>query len=138
MSALPFTAVLFAISSLFLLVTMTLSPSSRWVPLLVALPTAALLGVQLIKDLKKRAETKSVTPSENSALLWVLCLPLAVYLFGFLLAVPVFLLAFARLRSHSSWVSAVTPMLIAILSLIFLQFFLKVELFGGLLWKSLA
>ena len=66
---------------------------------------------------------------------WVLGFPLAIYLFGFLVAIPVFILGFIKLRGRS-WAIAVT--IAAITTVIIYGIFelgLKSDLWEGLVFR---
>lgn len=108
----------------------TFTRSPRLLPLIVGVPTLVLLAVQILRDVRRmRAGDRSGgTASEQEAdrysandtsgdgpatavavatpvvgTLWVLLLVFIVWLFGFLLAIPLFIVLFMRYFGRETW-----------------------------------
>lgn len=106
----------------------TFTRSPRLLPLIVGVPTLALLAVQVIRDVRRMVagDRSGGTASEQEAdrysaseapedapptavaspvvgTLWVLLLVLIVWLLGFLVAIPVFIVLFMRFFGRETW-----------------------------------
>ncbi len=95
--------------------TLGLSPTSRWVPLVVVVPLLALVVLELKRDVRDAdteetdAEETDVPPgSERSVLLWVLALPALVQTLGILVGPGLFALLYLRVKGKEPWVFALT------------------------------
>jgi hypothetical protein len=147
----------------FVLVSFTYKLKERFIPLSVGIAGLILAALLLLgrrfpkliskfdfsmvdnflqKD-PKTARTKALNDEQhtNRKLMeiyaWTIGFLILIYLFGFLIAIPVFMLAFLRINGHIPWsktiaVSAVTWALIYAL----FEMMLKAELFRGLLFDA--
>ncbi|MBP6876190.1 MAG: hypothetical protein KBD56_08980 [Candidatus Eisenbacteria bacterium] len=160
------TAVLLVIAIGMLVQLHGMGKVSRLVPLLVLVPTIALLGVQLTMDLvhplrirdrgwMPRGSGRATDPAETqrcqadrnadkvcdrspARLLWVLALPVMVFLLGFTVAIP--LHAFVQLRalSQERWrASLVMPAALLVLFLLFTRLLPDIRLWQGWIWMQL-
>jgi hypothetical protein len=84
----------------------TLGPAARRMPLVVALPTLALL----IFELTRQARCAAVQPSdpmtrqvEAATFAWLGALLAGVWLLGMLAGLPLFLVSYLRSRSREPW-----------------------------------
>lgn len=130
----------------FFALTWAYSPRARLVPLVVIIPAIILAGGQLwyahrgsLKD--KPGSLNVPTPAEQGfrerkIFFWLLLLVALLYLFGFLLAIPIFLVLFLRGWAKQGWPQ--TLGLAAGISLaVYLSFELgfRITLYRGLIWS---
>lgn len=137
MNPVVFSGLLLGVSAGFLVAIWGLSPPARSVPLLVSVPTVALACYQLLREAVLRPAGGSNNRSELRAIVWLLALPAAVYGFGFLFAVPVYLMGHARLAAGESWRYSIALGAISLLLIWSLQNLLEVQTYGGQLWNML-
>jgi hypothetical protein len=88
----------------------TLDPASRAVPLLAALVTGGLIGVELIKRLSASTaaaaaatEAKSAVVHELRVLASIVAVVLGIYLVGFLVALPIYVALAIALIGRQPW-----------------------------------
>ena len=157
-----FTLLLILFAAAILAMTPGLGRAARLVPVWVALPTLALLLVQLALDLSPalrrrcrslasgtrppmerrggatdREAPRHAGPDRRTSvrLLWVLLLPLAIYLLGFLVAVPLHAFFCLRRVWGEGWgPSLATPAALGALLLLIARFVPEIPLWGGWLW----
>ena len=137
-------ALFLAIAVLLFVLTLSLGPTARLVPVAVVVPTIILLLLQLCFDLfpqfsetvdsylhlrlhgveKLRAQG-SITKSQNnqalgSVLVWFGAAPLLIYLFGFMLATPLYTIIFLRFHAREGWTTslAIGTAISAVISLL--------------------
>ena len=91
---------------------------ARLLPLAVALPGLALAAIQVVLSLRpapapleSAADEETLTPRERTrrtaeAAAWILGIFLAIYLIGFLIAVPVAAVAYLRVMAREGWVAS--------------------------------
>ena len=162
-----FTLALLAFAAVILYATAGLSEVGRLVPLSVLIPTLVLLLVQLCLDLAPGFAQKhplleqkdvfgieqmrliaseeaanSVTSRgrrELSVFAWVAFVPAVMYLLGSLIALPLFLLLYLKVRSKEGWVLSV-GMAVAMFGFLYGVFVavLSVRLHEGWLWNRLG
>ena len=148
----------------FVLISFTYKLKERFIPLSVGIAGLLLAALLLLgrrfpkliskfelsmvdnflqKDHSKTVRTKSSKDEQhtNRKLIeiyaWTIGFLVLIYFLGFLIAIPVFMLAFIKIHGHISWtktiaVSAVTWVLIYAL----FEMMLKAELFRGLLFDA--
>lgn len=163
-----FTALLALLAGTMIYLSLDLSPVAHLVPLTVLIPTLILTLAQLIVDLKtttltarqgsrrvdffhsdifrqklqtQRASTKPapLLQRELKAFGWMVALLLGIYLLGFALSLPLFILLYLRKRSGEGWRFSLTTSLAAA-GVIYAVFSLILEgsLYTGFLWSWLA
>ncbi len=161
-----FTLTLFAVAALILYATTRLSEVGRLVPLAVLVPTLGLLLVQLCLDLapgfvqkhsllerkdvfgveqirKAAEESANSLPSrgrrELEVFAWVAFIAGLMYLVGSLIALPLFLLLYLKVRSKEGWVLSI-GMAVTMLGFLYVVFVavLDVRLHDGWLWDRLG
>lgn len=162
-----FTLALLAFAAVILYATAGLSEVGRLVPLSVLAPTLVLLLVQLCLELapgfaQKRSllEQKDVFGIEQmrlkaaeeaayslasrgrrelSVIAWVALIPVLIYLLGSLIALPLFLLIYLKVRSREGWVLSI-GMAVAMFGFLYGAFvaLLNVRLHEGWLWNRLG
>jgi len=137
MTRTAFTSFLLLMGIGFVVSIWSMSPTARWVPLLIALPTVALLSIQSLRELVTRTVQANDIRREVRVIIWLLALPIMVYVLGFLVAVPIYLLVYLRRRASLAWRQALSSAVIAALMLFALQRFLELQMYGGLLWNWL-
>lgn len=112
-----FTLVMLAILAGMVLVAAQYPADSRFMPWVVGIPAIALCLLQLGLDLRAARKSRRGQPQagggeadppgmvRREAAMWAFFLGLAggVLLFGFLLAVPLFILVFLRTWARASW-----------------------------------
>ncbi len=140
---------------------------SRIVPLLVLGPTIALLGLQLTMDLVRplrirdrgwmpRGSGRTAEPAEAqrdpadgnadrvrdpspARLLWVLALPVMVFLLGFTVAIPLHAFVQLRVLSRERWrPSLVMPAALLGIFLLFTRLLPDIRLWQGWIWMQLG
>jgi hypothetical protein len=153
--------------TLFLVLAADLGPVSRFVPLAVAVPTLAILILQLLVEIRLRllrgrvvvdtsgmvdgrashngnGQVGSHDGTEHSGgvvpmALWVLGLFLLVFMLGFAVALPTFALAYLRIRAKEPW-RVSTAAAVAMWALVYLFFgiLLDIPMHAGHLWGWLG
>ena len=139
-----------------------LSPVSRVVPISVLIPTIALIALQLILDIAPSVVSRlraidqkdvfgvdhlrgdrrdnSVDPIsrrnvELNVILWVLMLPLMIYLLGLIAALPLFAFLYLKVRSAEGWMlSMVTSGVLLAFVYSILRFTFPAALKLGYIW----
>jgi hypothetical protein len=128
-----FTVFLLGIISLFLIQTLSLNSLARLVPLLVVVPTWALVLAQVKRDLRgegtnlavektlfstsdeyrksvvRRAGRREILNRMNrsgAGVAWVVMMFALVYLFGLLLGSPLYVFLYLKFRAGKGWVLA--------------------------------
>jgi len=130
-------------TALVVVMSLDLSPVARRAPLLVALPTLALLAFELLADVSRiRArsviEEHSLRVRERALILWAGVLLASSALLGMLVGLPAFLLLYLRYRSAERWTVALAvaagfwTLLYGVLVLV-----LRLPLYAGRLWSWL-
>lgn len=162
-----FALALLSFAALMLYGSAGLSEVARLVPLAVIVPTLVLLVIQLCLDLapefvhkhsvieekdvfgieqlrRKAAEHAGDAGAsrgrrELKLFAWVAFLPGLMYLLGSLIALPLFLLAYLKLRSKEGWVLSI-GMAVALFGFLYgaLVAILNVRLHEGWLWNRLG
>ena len=95
------TAVLTALVALAAISTAWLGPAARRMPLIVALPTLALLAIEWWRPGRGGGDAAAVPiPGEGALLVWLVGLVGATWALGVLLGPPLFLAAYLRRRSR--------------------------------------
>jgi len=117
---------------------------ARYFPLSVAIPTAALAVVQIVREVRAKTEPREV-PRETqaprkdifgkylTAPAWIVTLLLIVYLVGLLVGFPLFTFLYLRLHRQSWLLSIIVPLVI--LAVVYGGFVvgLQMPLYEGLL-----
>ena len=130
-------------TALVVVMSLDLSPVARRAPLLVALPTLALLAFELLAGVSRiRArsviEEHSLRVRERALILWAGVLLASSALLGMLVGLPAFLLLYLRYRSAERWMVALAvaagfwTLLYGVLVLV-----LRLPLYAGRLWSWL-
>jgi hypothetical protein len=111
-------------------------PEAASMPLVLGVVGAALSLLQLIVELRASRgpyEEQINLRKDGPIYLWVWAFVIAVVAFGFIIAAPVMLFAYLRLRSRESWwLSLLLPVLVLALLYGLFQVALGVPLFEGL------
>lgn len=131
-----------------LVMSMDYSEKARFVPLVVGIPGFFLSFVQVVIELraffkdrmiknetnKPEIEDVQAAGKELSIICWTLFLLGLILVFGFWVAIPVFLILFLRYHGKESWVLAVVCAACG-WGVIFIIFYVlvRVPLYGGLL-----
>jgi hypothetical protein len=86
-----------------------LGPAARRMPLVVAVPTLALLLFELTRQLRSapRASVDQTARVEAVSFAWLVALVAGVWLVGMQAGLPLFLVTYLRTRSHESWTTAI-------------------------------
>jgi tripartite tricarboxylate transporter TctB family protein len=101
-----FTLLLTAFVLFVLISSAGLGPVTRLGPVVVAVPTLAIILFQLFRDRRSEHPPGGQPPSagrERSGLLWIVLLLAMLLPLGFLVAMPVYTLLFLRVRGRESW-----------------------------------
>jgi uncharacterized membrane protein YfcA len=103
-----FTLCLLGVVLVLALLTLRLSPTSRWVPLIVVVPLLALILLELTRDVRgaDAEEADESGGSGRGALLWALALPALVQILGISAGPGLFALLYLRLKSGEKWAVA--------------------------------
>jgi hypothetical protein len=120
---------------------------SKLLPILVCGLVFVLGAVQLRKELSTRKQTTEGASGEeqgkgNNArlgftLAWLFGFALAIYLLGFLLAIPAFIFCYIKLRGRSWVASLATAAITTGFAYMIFEFALKAELWKGLIFANL-
>jgi len=148
-SSLAFTGMLWLGVLLLVGLSLRLGHVARFVPLLVGAITLVLLTAQLVRDMlaaraPARRDASGATPpalpgGRARRFLWVLCLPVLVFLLGFALALPLHAFVYLRGLSHERWGRALGIPLVLIGLVVGIRFLLPaVPLWQGWLWPLLS
>lgn len=89
-----------------------LSPVARLAPLVVAVPTLLLLGIELLRQISQASEPpaaddRTLRNRELALLPWLGVLAVSSYLLGMALGLPLFVLSYLRLRSSETWTTSI-------------------------------
>lgn len=146
--AVYFTGFLTAVTGLLFLATLGLSPVGRLAPIWVVVPTAGLLLVELVREVRQvrsrlddEAEgepTPAGLPGTEGRLsrmaAWGVVLIVLVWVLGFIAAAPVFVAAYLRLEARLPWSRALLlSAVVAALSFLVFDGLLELTLPIGLL-----
>lgn len=161
-----FTLLLLSFILILFILTLDLGRVARLVPLKVVVPTLVFLVFQLVLELAPELAQKfnrfekirfvkteqlrertritsaiSVTRNlrankELGMVAWILSLPVFIYFFGLLIAIPMFMLFYLRWRSGERWLFSIV-MTASIWGLIYGVFViaLRIHFYEGLLWN---
>lgn len=159
-----FTLGVFVLVLGFLLLSLNYQPRARLVPLIIGVPTLLLTLFQLLIDMipavgrrfsffqdydlfgietSRAAEpaqesrpSGSVFRREINFAAWLLLLMALVYFLGYLVAIPLFLVLFMRLRSSESWLMtlSITAVTWAFVYIVFIVV-MGAPLHPGVVWK---
>lgn len=110
-------------------------PEARVIPLVAGVPGLALALVNLYRSLKAKPASKGARiQSEAATFGWIILLVMLVWVFGFLIALPLFLVVFLRRRSGENWRVTVVETAVILLAVYFLFYrLLNIPLNNGLL-----
>jgi hypothetical protein len=117
---LAFALVLLAVFGYAFATALGYPEDARLLPLAVALPGLALAAIQVILSLRPLAgaaverpvgDRETLTPGERTRrtteiAAWILGIFLAIYLVGFLIAVPLAAVAYLRVMAREGWVAS--------------------------------
>lgn len=137
-----------ALSILIILVFVSFGYSTiaRLLPLIVIIPTAILLGIQVIREVSKKARQK-VLPEEKEmadkgiphrylrAPIWIGSLVISIYLLGYLVGTALF--SFLYLKLHGAkWLTTISYVL-GVIALIYgcFELALKMPLYEGVVFR---
>jgi uncharacterized membrane protein YedE/YeeE len=88
----------------------TLGPAARRMPLVVAVPTLALLLFELTRQVRaapRASDSETARRAEAVSFAWLVALVAGVWLLGMQAGLPLFLVTYLRTRSHESWTTAI-------------------------------
>lgn len=147
-----------AVALLLFIMTFSLNPTARLVPMAVAVPTAAILLLQACLDLfpalsgtmarysrlslrnveALRARGIAMSPREpgtlGAVMAWFSAAPLLISLLGFTLAAPLYTIAFLRFRASETWITSIAVGIgISLVVALLLTLAAGKSTFGGLL-----
>ena len=159
-----FALTLLGVLGVILYLTLSLNPVARVVPLAVVVPAIALVSIEILLELAPglakryrflerkdvfgveqlrgnvRTESDSAIQArsagrEASVFAWIGSIPALIYIFGFLMAVPLFLFLYLRGRSKERWLLSITTAAAstALLYFLFIEM-LRVPLYEGRFW----
>lgn len=141
--SLLFSLLMLAIFCGMLFMSMGYSEKARFVPLVVGIPGLFLSAVQVAIEIRdhfkvRLTESKSVARKELVIICWIMFQLGLILIFGFWVAIPVFLLLFLRVHGKESWILTITIAACG-WGIIFLIFnvLAKVPLYGGVLGLDL-
>ena len=162
-----FTLAVFALVLVFLVLSLDYQPRARLVPLIIAVPTLLLTLLQLLIDMVPavarrfsflqeydlfgidtgRAAAPSEAPAGSANVYrrelnfasWLLLLMALIYFLGYLVAIPLFLVLFLRLRSSESWTTtlSITAVTWAFVYVVFIVV-MGAPLHEGVVWKAVG
>lgn len=162
-----FTLAVFVLVLGFLVLSLDYQPRARLVPLIIAVPTLLLTLLQLLIDMvpavarrfsflleydlfgidTRRAAEPSEETGSSSAVYrrelnfaaWLLLLMALIYFLGYLVAIPLFLILFLRLRSSESWpmTLSITAVTWAFVYVVFIVV-MGAPLHEGVVWKAVG
>ena len=104
------TAVLAALVAAVAASATTLGPAARRMPLVVAVPTLALLLFELTRQVRsapRASDDDKARRVEAVSFAWLVALVSGVWLLGMQAGLPLFLVTYLRTRSHESWTTAI-------------------------------
>jgi hypothetical protein len=140
-----FTAALTTIVGAMLVSTLSLGPIAGMAPLVVGVPTFALLWRELILDFRdaRRVRARTLESSHGGAVLpadewrmfaWVGLLLIGTLLLGLALGVSLFVLLFLRVRSGEPWrVACAFALAMWLVLAVVLERLLLISLYDGLI-----
>jgi hypothetical protein len=164
-----FTLILFAFVTYVLYLTLDLGSVARMVPLQVAIPTLAVITIQLVLDLvpvlaqkfspfekirfagTEALQNKTLADGPGSvtrtllsrrelcAFFWIFLMLLYIYVFGILLAVPLYTFLYLTIRAKERWLLSIV-MAATLSGLVYGVFVLLLDasLYRGHLWDWLG
>ena len=134
---LMFTAALTVLVASAAASAMTLGPTARRMPLVVALPTLALLVFELSRHLRaprEECDDPATRRVEAATFAWLAGLVAGVWLLGMLAGLPLFLVTYLRMRSREGWTVALGMALgVWVVLFVVLDYALGIQMHGGLL-----
>ena len=105
------TAVFTSVTAVLLFAALRLEATAATVPLVVAVPTLAILFEQLVREMRRNAPPAAPADTlpgrERSTLLWMLVLLAMLWALGVVVALPLYLLLHLRVRSREHWTVAI-------------------------------
>ncbi len=116
--------------------------SIKILPMIIGGLIFVLAGIALVRDLISKKDTRG--PEEETPLsiywrtgLWILALALGIYIIGFLIAIPIFIILYLK-KHDTKWLKSIIVGAITT-TLLYLAFevALKVDLYRGLLFSWL-
>jgi len=136
-----FIMVVMAVSLAIVLGALTFPYKSiKILPMIIGSIVFVLAAIALVRELRSKKETRG--PEEATSLhsywstgAWMVALALAIYLIGFLIAIPLFIIAYLKIQGRG-WLKGIiiagitTPLLYAVFELS-----LQVRLYRGLLFS---
>ncbi len=162
-----FTLGVFVLVLVFLVLSLGYQPRARLVPVIIAVPTLLLTLFQLLIDMIPAVarrfsffqeydlfgiETgRAAAPSEESRpssavfrrelnfAAWLLLLVSLIYFIGYLVAIPLFMVLFMRLRSSERWLTtlSITAVTWAFVYVVFIVV-MGAPLHEGVVWKAIG
>lgn len=133
-----FAGALFLLSVALLVSTLGLGGVARRVPLFVVVPLVALTALQLCRKPTRLERGRFEGTPQWPALVWILVLPLVIYLLGLPAGAGLHTLGFVRLREKESWLAAaVLATAVWIGCWTFARVLPPLSGVGGLLWGFL-
>ncbi len=121
----------------------TLDPASRAVPLLAALVTAVLIGIELVKRFSAKTATDTRTEESTASvghelrvLGSVVAVVAGIYVVGFLVAVPLYVAFAIALIGRQSWRVAIATAAVTTAAIyVAFEVVLSYRLFAGILFS---
>jgi hypothetical protein len=122
---------------------------SKFLPILVSSGVLGLAVIGLAKELLQDKVDKVQSPKKEARYMrdkvqwrrmlphgaWVLGLALGIYILGYIVITPLFLIAYMRWLKVKWRTIIIDTVLVSVIIYFVFQFFLKVELYPGLLFK---
>lgn len=126
--------------ALIIAVALTYPARAQFVPMCIAIPGLAMSVWELVVQFVQRKRGFSFTPAsfwniQIRMVLLIFLLGAAVYMFGFIITIPIFLFAYIRFRCKESWLnSSLCTIGVTAGILVLFQELLRVRLYEGLLF----
>lgn len=148
-SGLWFLVFVLAFMALILGVSISLSSwQSKLLPSIISGLVLILGGIQFWKEIRPKVGENELTARDSQAgekgtdlkvvMGWLLGFPLAIFLLGFLLAIPLFVFCYVKLRGRSWIVSIATASTTTLLVYVIFELALKANLWNGIVFRSIS
>ena len=116
--------------------------ATRRIPILMGTIIFVLAGITLIRELRSAKKQSNEDKEEEPPLssywqtgAWVLGVGVGIYLVGFLVAIPLFIISFLRLNGSRWWTSAIIAGCTTVIIYVVFEYLLQVHLYRGLFFN---